>query len=176
MAVFQRRFLMPALFLIILFCLSFWLVNTDLDLKFIQVPDTVNYDGNLDLFSLEQDDQRLVEYVKHHFLFKTGTKGGKNLRLANNPPKLAGQFNQPLEVDKIYNSSLFNGFFIEAGAFDGEKLSNSLLFEMERNWTGLLVEANSNLVKTIEGKNRNVWISPTCLSIEMKPIFAGRIK
>ncbi len=69
-------------------------------------------------------------------------------------------------------SSLFNGFFIEAGAFDGEKLSNSLLFgkltknytflhyifylfilikELERNWTGLLVEANSNLVKTIEG-------------------------
>ncbi|XP_023344973.1 uncharacterized protein LOC111714158 [Eurytemora carolleeae] len=173
MAVFQRSYLMPALFSILLFCLSFWLVSIDLDIrKLIQGLDTVDFDGNLDLFSLEQDDPRLVEYVKHNFLIKTGTKGGKNLRLANNPPILAAQFNQSLEVDKIYNSSLFNGFFIEAGAFDGESLSNSLFFELERGWTGLLVEANSELVKRIEDKNRNAWISPTCLSIEMKPIFA----
>ena len=29
-----------------------------------------------------------------------------------------------------------NGFFIESGAYDGEAQSNSLYFEIERNFTG----------------------------------------
>lgn len=33
-----------------------------------------------------------------------------------------------------------NGFFIEAGAHDGLKYTNTLYFEKYRNWTGLLVE------------------------------------
>ncbi len=44
------------------------------------------------------------------------------------------------------------GFFIEAGAFDGEIYSNSLYYELKQGWTGLLVEPNpdalSDLVKT----------------------------
>jgi len=35
-----------------------------------------------------------------------------------------------------------HGFFIEIGSYDGESLSNTLFFEMRRNWTGLLIEAN----------------------------------
>ena len=31
------------------------------------------------------------------------------------------------------------GFFIEAGAYDGEEFSNSLYFEKEKGWKGLLV-------------------------------------
>ena len=34
------------------------------------------------------------------------------------------------------------GFFIEAGAYDGEVYSNSLYFELKRGWKGLLVEPN----------------------------------
>ena len=34
------------------------------------------------------------------------------------------------------------GFFIEAGADDGELLSNTLYLEFKRGWTGLLVEPN----------------------------------
>ena len=30
-----------------------------------------------------------------------------------------------------------NGFYIESGAFDGEQLSNTLFFELERNYTGI---------------------------------------
>jgi len=37
------------------------------------------------------------------------------------------------------------GFFVEAGAFDGEARSNSFFFERERGWTGLLFEANPQL-------------------------------
>jgi hypothetical protein len=29
------------------------------------------------------------------------------------------------------------GFFIESGAYEGETFSNSLLFELKRNYTGL---------------------------------------
>jgi hypothetical protein len=31
------------------------------------------------------------------------------------------------------------GFFVEAGAFDGELYSNTLYLEMKKSWTGILV-------------------------------------
>ncbi len=37
---------------------------------------------------------------------------------------------------RMYGGKKRDGFFIEAGAFDGFALSNSLFFEMKRNWTG----------------------------------------
>ena len=43
---------------------------------------------------------------------------------------LAGQFGQPKLAEGMLKGSLKNGFFIEAGAFDGIHLSNSLLFEL----------------------------------------------
>ena len=33
-----------------------------------------------------------------------------------------------------------NGFFVELGANDGVSQSNSLYFEMKRNWQGVLIE------------------------------------
>ena len=38
-----------------------------------------------------------------------------------------------------------DGFFIEAGADDFETDSNTLLFELEHNWTGILVEPNPTI-------------------------------
>ena len=40
-----------------------------------------------------------------------------------------------------------SGVFIECGAANGEMHSNSLFFEMKRQWKGLLVEANPKLYK-----------------------------
>ena len=37
-----------------------------------------------------------------------------------------------------YLGELKNGFFLEAGAHDGEFNSDSLYFEAKHNWTGLL--------------------------------------
>ena len=34
-----------------------------------------------------------------------------------------------------------NGFFIESGAYNGENLSNSLYFEVKRNFSGLFGNA-----------------------------------
>ena len=51
------------------------------------------------------------------------------------------QQGQDLFLDKvIFKSSVREGFFIEAGADDLLKDSNTLFFELERNWTGILVE------------------------------------
>ena len=53
---------------------------------------------------------------------------------------------QPLSTQAKIISELFkdqkDGFFIEAGAYDGETLSNSLFFELKLGWKGLLVEPN----------------------------------
>ena len=34
------------------------------------------------------------------------------------------------------------GYYVEVGALDGEKLSNTYFFEKELGWTGVLVEAD----------------------------------
>lgn len=53
--------------------------------------------------------------------------------------------------EDVYLASLFNqrrgGVYVEAGALDGERLSNSWLFEMEFGWTGVLVEPNPILAE-----------------------------
>ena len=57
--------------------------------------------------------------------------------------KLEGQIGQPIIInDKIFKNKIKNGFYIEAGAYDGEEYSNSLFYEVEKGWNGLLVEAH----------------------------------
>ncbi|CAG0903233.1 unnamed protein product, partial [Darwinula stevensoni] len=56
------------------------------------------------------------------------------------------------------------GFFIEAGAYDGEMFSNTLWLERERNWTGLLVEPDAKNFDSLKGKKRKSWLSHSCLS------------
>ena len=57
-----------------------------------------------------------------------------------------------------------NGFFVEAGAADGERFSNSLFFDKSRGWSGLLVEANPELYSTLMEKNRHCFSINACLS------------
>ena len=57
--------------------------------------------------------------------------------------RLQGQEGQPIKVnDEIFRNKLKRGFYIEAGAYDGEQWSNSLFYEVEKKWDGLLVEAH----------------------------------
>ena len=68
-------------------------------------------------------------------------------------------FPQAGDFGKIVDQKLKgrrNGFFIECGAADGQLGSNSMFLEIERNWTGLLVEANQRYYRTILGFNRQV--------------------
>ena len=58
-----------------------------------------------------------------------------------------------------------NGFFIEAGAHDGEDYSNSLLFEMKRNWTGILIEADPFVFQKMQSRNRRAFVVNAGLAI-----------
>ena len=66
-------------------------------------------------------------------------------------------------------NSKTNGFFVECGALDGENLSNTLYMERFLNWTGLLIEADQEIFKTLLTKNRKAWSSPACLSDDPYP-------
>ena len=69
--------------------------------------------------------------------------------------KLNGQANQPIIIDeKIFKNRIRNGFFIEAGAYDGEKFSNTLFFELKQRWTGLLIEPNPDAFELLKKKVR----------------------
>lgn len=65
------------------------------------------------------------------------------------------------------------GFFIEAGAGDGEVISNSLYFELKYKWTGLLVEPNPDFYDALLSKQRNAWILPHCLSTKTTPMIVN---
>ena len=78
------------------------------------------------------------------------------------------QIGQSQYVDKLLKGRR-NGVFLECGASNGESMSNSLFFEMHRNWTGILIEANPVRQKFLIKKNRNAFVVRSCLSVTRKP-------
>ena len=63
---------------------------------------------------------------------------------------------------------LSGGFFVECGSFDGEKDSNTLFFELERNWTGLLIEPTHKNFEILLKKRRKSFSINVCLNTENK--------
>jgi FkbM family methyltransferase len=55
-----------------------------------------------------------------------------------------------------------SGYFVEFGATDGVKFSNSLLLESEYGWTGILAEPGKNWHKELK-RNRNSIIETKCV-------------
>ena len=122
------------------------------------------------LTGLPQDDPELIKIIHEQFLISP--KMGMSYNLSKHHQSKFdnsnnGQFGQALEVAKLFEMKQ-NGFFIEAGAFDGEIFSNTLLLEMNLNWTGLLIEPNPEIFQTLLTKNRKSYAIETCLST--KPI------
>ncbi|XP_059088621.1 protein Star-like [Tigriopus californicus] len=94
-----------------------------------------------------------------------GPKSQKLLDVIKDPKiEYGGQYEQSLIVDKHFQGKR-NGFFIEAGAWNGAYLSNSLFLEVERNWTGLLVEANTKAFEHLLALQRRAFSFHGCLSI-----------
>jgi len=116
----------------------------------------------------EQDNELLIDHIKNKLLLPPN---GEDLKLAAPlEENIDGEVGQPLDVDRIvFGGELKNGFFLEAGAFDGEFNSDSLYFEMNHGWTGLLVEPHPYAVNEIQDRNRNATVIQTCLATEKKP-------
>lgn len=53
-------------------------------------------------------------------------------------------FHSQIQQDSLLDAHIFhglrNGVFVELGALDGVKFSNTLFFEQERGWTGICIE------------------------------------
>ena len=121
------------------------------------------------LNELYQDDATLIKLLHDYYLSFPTDLVRKITPTRLSPRHIYGQFFQGKVVDQYYSSSKYGGFFIEAGAFDGETLSNTLFLEVERNWTGILVEANPDNFKHLQSRNRNVSSIETCLSRKIHP-------
>lgn len=77
--------------------------------------------------------------------------------------KSKGQKNQVDRILQHFNNKK-NGFFIEAGAWDGEQLSNTIFLETQLGWTGLLVEPNKGAFDLLVTKKRNSYSINSCLA------------
>ena len=81
--------------------------------------------------------------------------------------KFFSQNNQDEWVDQFLKQKT-NGIFLEVGAVDGVSLSNTLFFERERNWTGLLIEPNRKLYDQLATVHRKAYTINTCLSLDQE--------
>ena len=61
------------------------------------------------------------------------------------------------------------GFFIEAGAYNGLSDSNSIHFEEQHGWTGLLVEPVPSMFAELRRTSRRAKAVQTCLSTGVQP-------
>ncbi|MCX6210384.1 MAG: FkbM family methyltransferase [Bacteroidetes bacterium] len=68
-------------------------------------------------------------------------------------PTTYAQYLQDVFVDMVFFNSMKSGYFIDIGAYDGVKFSNSYYFEKENKWQGIAVEPNEKVFKQLE-KNR----------------------
>ncbi|RXG60738.1 Protein Star [Armadillidium vulgare] len=136
--------------------------------KKIQITATLkssNRNSNWIAEHLNQEDPELVEILRKNFLDKPSTEPYK---FSTNPIYKEYKHNYAWPyiekiIKKIFGGRR-NGFFVEAGALDGEFLSNTLWLETELGWSGLLIEANSLSYKSLLSKNRKAWSSNTCLA------------
>ena len=119
--------------------------------------------GDGDQFSVY--DQQLLHYIRSHISQPSPTRPR---RLARRRKKDASQVGQSMFIDELLQGRQ-GGFFVECGAADGDTYSNSLFFEMERNWTGLLIEANPDYHRKLLDKNRRAYVLRTCLGTERRP-------
>ncbi len=57
-----------------------------------------------------------------------------------------------------------SGFFVECGALDGDRSSNSLHLETHLKWAGVLIEMDPYFYAQLIGKNRKAYSINACLS------------
>ncbi|XP_015606729.1 uncharacterized protein LOC107273247 [Cephus cinctus] len=119
---------------------------------------------------IKWDDVDLLREVKRNWIIQE-YDAAKPYSL-NDPYLNDTSMGQAQMIREIFQEKK-GGFFVECGAYDGETRSNTLNLERFYNWTGLLIEADPiNFTKMLI-KNRKAWLTPSCLSIEPRPMVAN---
>lgn len=130
------------------------------------LEDVANSNCSLD--SIFDDDDSLIAFIKENKLKIPPSKSSK-LKLDGRAQNgQIGQVGHVVQYFKNKNREL-NGFFIEAGAFDGEMISNTLFLETKLGWTGLLIEPNPMNYKILASRNRQVYSINSCISTSSHP-------
>ena len=94
--------------------------------------------------------------------------------------KYYSQVGQDKWVEDFFGSDK-RGYFLDIGAYDGIKLSNTYYLERELGWTGICVEADPVVFKILESNRRCVTLN-TAISdregmVDFSPSgLTGRIK
>ena len=94
--------------------------------------------------------------------------GSGNYKLDKPTGKVPGSYSwsqagQDKVIDKLLQEKQ-DGFFVEIGGYDGELHSNSMFFERNRNWRGLLVEANPYTYQQMLRRDRRCAMVNSCIS------------
>jgi len=111
------------------------------------------------------DDENLLNYIRS--MMSQQGPGGRHL--VSEPSTMHfSQLGGSKFIDKLLKQRR-NGFFVECGAYRGEELSETLFFEKERNWTGILIEAHPDFHHDILTKNRHAIVLRGCLSSTRRP-------
>jgi FkbM family methyltransferase len=76
--------------------------------------------------------------------------------------KYYSQLGQDKFVDDFLNQKE-NGFFVEVGAHDGSKFSNTKFFEESRNWSGICIEPGPNEFNKLNSTRKSININ-ACVS------------
>jgi hypothetical protein len=119
------------------------------------------------LQEVDEEDPKLISFVRSLI---TEPPTNKNLNLINKNKTDFSQQGQSTYMDSLLGGKR-NGFFIEAGGYDGETYSNTLFFELERNWTGILIEPIPREYQKLLSKNRKIYTINACIA-DNKPIVA----
>lgn len=110
-----------------------------------------------------------------NLLIQTSSSG--HAPVIHKPSTEPQRLSRPLSTKKPYYSQhrqdliltnilggIGRGFFVESGAKDGESDSNTLLYELKKGWTGLLIEPNPEEFAGIKRKHRHAYSYNGCLS------------
>ena len=112
------------------------------------------------LIRARAEDEQLVAFVKSliHPPFPAS-----ELNLSDKTRTDFSQIGQSKYIDNLLGSRR-DGFFVEAGGYNGEDHSNSLFFELNRNWEGILIEPNNTNFNKIISKKRRTYVLNACIT------------
>ncbi|ELT88811.1 hypothetical protein CAPTEDRAFT_205199 [Capitella teleta] len=108
---------------------------------------------------IDSEDPKLLGYIRRHI-------HGPSQRELNITDQYRNDFSQ-IEQSVFVDFALGyrkGGFFVDCGAGDGELFSNTLFFERDREWSGLLIEPNADDFSTLLHKRRKAFSLNACVS------------
>lgn len=119
---------------------------------------------------IDVDDPELLEYIRNEIL-EPPSKEPYNLLGQSNLALLGPDVSEGFYREVLWTifKDKRDGFFLEAGALDGETMSNTLFLERDLGWTGLLVEPDKLDFKELRTKHRKAWSANVCLSPNAHP-------